>query len=425
MPRVFGTDGVRGLANREVTAELALDLSVAAARVIIARGDVRPDPRPTVRRGRPGPADLGPDPRARRRGRARLGRGRRAAPAGAADPGRRLPDRRPRRRPGRGHQRLAQPDARQRHQVPRPRRPQARRRRRGRDRGAARQRVGRDRSAPTSAGCAPTSARSRSTSTTCSPRWTARSTGLKVVVDCANGAGHRGRADGAAGRGRRGRGDRRRARRPQHQRRLRLDPPRPRCRRPWSSTAPTPASRSTATPTAAWPSTTRASDVDGDQLLAVLALGLAEAGRLVDDTVVATVMSNLGFVQAMEAAGLRGRADRGRRPLRARGDARRRLRPRRRAVRPRDHEPARHHRRRHPHRAAPARSGWSPPARTCRSLAAVVTRLPQVLVNVTGVDKDRTDDPVLAEAVAAEERGPRRATAGCCCAPPAPSRWSA
>ncbi|MDX6374868.1 MAG: hypothetical protein QOD98_3856, partial [Nocardioidaceae bacterium] len=30
MPRVFGTDGVRGLANREVTAELALDLSVAA-----------------------------------------------------------------------------------------------------------------------------------------------------------------------------------------------------------------------------------------------------------------------------------------------------------------------------------------------------------------------------------------------------------
>ena len=44
MPRVFGTDGVRGLANREVTAELALDLSVAAARVIIDRGDVRPAP---------------------------------------------------------------------------------------------------------------------------------------------------------------------------------------------------------------------------------------------------------------------------------------------------------------------------------------------------------------------------------------------
>ena len=37
MPRIFGTDGVRGLANGGVTAELALDLSVAAARVIIAR----------------------------------------------------------------------------------------------------------------------------------------------------------------------------------------------------------------------------------------------------------------------------------------------------------------------------------------------------------------------------------------------------
>src|SRR3954454_23266693 len=41
MLRVFGTDGVRGLANREVTAELALDLSVAAARVIMSRGEVR------------------------------------------------------------------------------------------------------------------------------------------------------------------------------------------------------------------------------------------------------------------------------------------------------------------------------------------------------------------------------------------------
>jgi phosphoglucosamine mutase len=38
-----------------------------------------------------------------------------------------------------------------------------------------------------------------------------------------------------------------------------------------------------------------------------------------------------------------------------------------------------------------------------RSLASVVTRLPQVLVNVTGVDKDRADDSVLAAAVAAEE----------------------
>lgn len=34
MGRLFGTDGVRGLANRDITAELALDLSVAAAHVL-------------------------------------------------------------------------------------------------------------------------------------------------------------------------------------------------------------------------------------------------------------------------------------------------------------------------------------------------------------------------------------------------------
>ena len=44
--------------------------------------------------------------------------------------------------------------------------------------------------------------------------------------------------------------------------------------------------------------------VDGDQILALLALAARDAGRLVDDTVVATVMSNLGFRHAMEAAGI-------------------------------------------------------------------------------------------------------------------------
>lgn len=39
--------------------------------------------------------------------------------------------------------------------------------------------------------------------------------------------------------------------------------------------------------------------VDGDQILAVLALSMRDSGRLSNDTVVATVMSNLGFVQAM------------------------------------------------------------------------------------------------------------------------------
>jgi phosphoglucosamine mutase len=44
--------------------------------------------------------------------------------------------------------------------------------------------------------------------------------------------------------------------------------------------------------------------IDGDQIMAVLALGLKEAGRLAADTVVATVMSNLGFRKAMKNAGI-------------------------------------------------------------------------------------------------------------------------
>ena len=44
--------------------------------------------------------------------------------------------------------------------------------------------------------------------------------------------------------------------------------------------------------------------VDGDQLLALLAVALHERGRLANDTVVATVMSNLGFVRAMGERGI-------------------------------------------------------------------------------------------------------------------------
>jgi phosphoglucosamine mutase len=44
--------------------------------------------------------------------------------------------------------------------------------------------------------------------------------------------------------------------------------------------------------------------IDGDQIMAVLALGLKSAGRLAGDTVVATVMSNLGFRLAMKDAGI-------------------------------------------------------------------------------------------------------------------------
>ncbi|MFF9374119.1 phosphoglucosamine mutase [Streptomyces griseoluteus] len=46
-------------------------------------------------------------------------------------------------------------------------------------------------------------------------------------------------------------------------------------------------------------------EVDGDQILAVLALAMRERSALSADTVVATVMSNLGFKLAMERAGIR------------------------------------------------------------------------------------------------------------------------
>ncbi|MCW2597039.1 MAG: hypothetical protein JWP39_2927 [Jatrophihabitans sp.] len=44
--------------------------------------------------------------------------------------------------------------------------------------------------------------------------------------------------------------------------------------------------------------------VDGDQLLAICAVAMRDAGTLKDNTVVATVMSNLGFHHAMRAAGI-------------------------------------------------------------------------------------------------------------------------
>ncbi|MEU0531817.1 phosphoglucosamine mutase [Amycolatopsis tolypomycina] len=44
--------------------------------------------------------------------------------------------------------------------------------------------------------------------------------------------------------------------------------------------------------------------VDGDQIMAVLALALAESGELIKDTLVATVMSNLGLHLAMKAHGI-------------------------------------------------------------------------------------------------------------------------
>src|SRR5436190_16375573 len=55
MGRLFGTDGIRGRANDELTAELALNVSVAAARVLAGTGGSN---------GRRPLAVVGRDPRA-------------------------------------------------------------------------------------------------------------------------------------------------------------------------------------------------------------------------------------------------------------------------------------------------------------------------------------------------------------------------
>jgi phosphoglucosamine mutase len=44
--------------------------------------------------------------------------------------------------------------------------------------------------------------------------------------------------------------------------------------------------------------------IDGDQIMAILALSMKERGLLAKNTVVATVMSNLGFMRAMKVAGV-------------------------------------------------------------------------------------------------------------------------
>jgi phosphoglucosamine mutase len=142
--------------------------------------------------------------------------------------------------------------------------------------------------------------------------------------------------------------------------------------------------------------------VDGDQLIAMLALDLHERGRLAHDTVVATVMSNLGLIQAMRAAGIavHQTAVGDRYVLEAMRDGGFGLGGEQSGhIIMSDHATtgdgiltALHVLQRM------ARTGSS-----LRDLASVVTRLPQVLINVPGVDKNRTHDPELTEAVAGEQ----------------------
>jgi phosphoglucosamine mutase len=143
--------------------------------------------------------------------------------------------------------------------------------------------------------------------------------------------------------------------------------------------------------------------VDGDQIMAVLAIGMAETGHLARDTVVATVMSNLGFVQAMRAAGIGVRQTKvgDRYVLEAMKVSGYSLGGEQSG---------------HVIMSEYATTGdgiltalhvlerMAATGQSLQALASVMTRLPQVLVNVPDVDKARADDDaVLAAAVAEEE----------------------
>ncbi|MDX2596978.1 MULTISPECIES: phosphoglucosamine mutase [Streptomyces] len=145
-------------------------------------------------------------------------------------------------------------------------------------------------------------------------------------------------------------------------------------------------------------------EIDGDQILSVLALALRERSELRSDTVVATVMSNLGFKLAMERAGIRLVQT-------AVGD-----------------RYVLEEMKQHGFALGGEQSGHviildhattgdgtltglllaarvAETGRTLRELASVMERLPQVLINVPDVDKSRVKTSAdLAAAVADAER---------------------
>jgi phosphoglucosamine mutase len=143
--------------------------------------------------------------------------------------------------------------------------------------------------------------------------------------------------------------------------------------------------------------------VDGDQIMAILAVALKDRGLLRENTLVATVMSNLGLLQAMEREGITVKQT-------AVGD-----------------RYVLEEMRRESHSLGGEQSGHvilldhattgdgiltglmlaarvAETGRSLADLAAVMTHLPQVLVNVKGVDRSRVEsDAELQAAVRAEE----------------------
>jgi len=142
--------------------------------------------------------------------------------------------------------------------------------------------------------------------------------------------------------------------------------------------------------------------IDGDQIMGLLALALREAGRLREDTLVATVMSNLGLHQAMERAGitLRTTSVGDRYVLEAMKEG---------AFALGGEQSG------HVIMSEFATTGdgtltalhvaarMAATGQTLAELGSCVTRFPQVLINVKGVDRSRCDDAEVLAAVAAAE----------------------
>jgi phosphoglucosamine mutase len=141
--------------------------------------------------------------------------------------------------------------------------------------------------------------------------------------------------------------------------------------------------------------------VDGDQILAILALAMRDAGTLKADTVVATVMSNLGFVTAMrrEQVGVRQTKVGDRYVLEAMkafgytlgGEQSGHVIMSQYATTGDGLLTALH-----------VLARMAEKRQSLAELADVMSRLPQVLVNVPDVDKARTDDDAVVAAAVAE-----------------------
>ncbi|HEY7719250.1 MAG TPA: phosphoglucosamine mutase, partial [Pedococcus sp.] len=144
-------------------------------------------------------------------------------------------------------------------------------------------------------------------------------------------------------------------------------------------------------------------EVDGDQIMAILAVAMRDRGALANDTLVATVMSNLGLLQAMDREGVK--------VLQTGVGDRYVLEEMRRSGLSLGGEQSGHVIfLDHGTTGDGLLTGLMLAARVAETgrplaeLAGVMTRLPQVLINVKGVDKSRVDsDPELLTAISAEE----------------------